>query len=490
MRLTRKATGVGLVLLGLGQPASLHSQNHGFTCLLNFASLSEDASPEDLTAATYFELIDRVGQGKVSAATLEKLFAGENLFDIPEQEGHDVGILRLQMKRFEALVRQREWYTPKVLAAVRRKISERLGRMRDAQQAVKAQEDQVDFEVPLRRLDGMTESPNGRWLLSTNRQNTTPADGRWDMNLYDLKEKKLTRIPGADFLLDRPHFTRDGKFLIFPAPGYRLFRVPFNEGQPDWSAGKYVGEKFEDGRGNYPKFGKDPNLVIAGAHQQYLFLYDVQKGTSVKIDTTKHMAEGESAYNQNSWGFVPGTNDVFLRTNLKSTYDRLRIFTLLPDGQLKLKQTVWEREHDTGLATPEEKFEQHFFFLPDGTVVNSWSKNNDPNVSFYVGKERKKVPFPYPADKFTPARVGPNDSVIVHPTKPEVALLYHNELRTKYFAVHFDFASGQVLGSYELPGKSQEISFSADGEKIIAQPWDKPLHMLHYRHRLENPGGD
>ncbi len=120
-----RITSVGLALLGLWQPAWAD-----VPCWSNFATLSESSNPEALTANSHWQLIETLGRGKVSLPTLEKLIAAENPFEIPEQDGYDLSNLRTKMKRLEGMVREKGWYTPEAVLAIRAQLNGQLDVLR------------------------------------------------------------------------------------------------------------------------------------------------------------------------------------------------------------------------------------------------------------------------------------------------------------------------------------------------------------------------
>ena len=486
MRPKSRATAALLLTLTISPPTGAMDFFNCGTQFAMFLNLNEEEAGK-LVTETYWDLMEKLGKGQVSLATLEKMAKAENPFAVPDQEKTDLGSLQARMKQFEDLVRTKGWHTADNLTALRTSILSHLEqhRLHDEGLARAAANNERDLVIPLPRPNGMTESPDGRWIVSTNRASGAKEGSNWTMNLYDARTRTVSQLPGSTLKLGQPYFSRDGKYLLFGAPGLRLFVLPFQDGTVDWAAGKLTSDPNENFQWDYLKQGKDPNLVLSGHNTQYVFLYDLKQNTSVQLDTAPFHGPNESGFGGASedLGFVPGTNDIFIRTNVDSGTDRMRVFSLLPGGKLKLKETLWERKSPPG-TDPDEKWERHTFFLPDATPVTSWSKLNEPGLTFYVGKEMKRIRMEFPADKFKPDRTSPNDGLVVHPTKPEAMLLYHNDIRSKYFVVHLDFATGKVMGSYELPGKSQSAHFSADGNHIFAEPWQKAMHFLNYRQHL------
>ncbi len=135
--------------------------------------------------------------------------------------------------------------------------------------------------------------------------------------------------------------------------------------------------------------------MIAGEWVPHLFLFDFIEKTRVPLKITEVFSDAEKSndyYGRNAFGMVPGTGDFYMRWVVKPNRERLRTFTVMTDGTLVPKDTLWARELPD-LALQPHRAERAFFFLPIGQPVTAQGLKESANFIFRVGKEEQEFAF-------------------------------------------------------------------------------------------------
>ncbi len=203
-------------------------------CLPSFANVAE-GDREVLALMTYRQLVETLGQGRVSPETFRKMAESGKLFDLPEQEGVDLLNLAKRLKEFEQMLASgnvdlevtneliRAELNRMALATVRADL-----RLKDSIAATAS----IDVSIPFTKGSiAPAYSPDGNWPIALSPN---------EVEIYDFKSKTLRKEPRQQDPSGSVQFMPDGKTVLFSI-GYSAmlsrnshrtahFLVPFENG--------------------------------------------------------------------------------------------------------------------------------------------------------------------------------------------------------------------------------------------------------------------
>ncbi len=458
-------------------------------CLTHFATLAPgDPEAEELVSKTYEELLDQLGVA-LSPETIAAMRKNEKPFEVPDQNGADLHTLQRRMKEFEELVRKKEWDTPAVRSHLLGALDRRLAALGVAseKQSVAQEATWKDFTIALPRPTDAIESPDGRYLVSTNCGPGTK--GAWTINVYDRKAGTLTEVPGATGYHSDPFFSVDGSELRFPMEKHVFRIVPFKDGVADWSKARVIGEANGVSWPRDYEHGVTPHRFVAGYHPHQLAVFDTSTNTRTKVKIDEFLETPGTnlpgAKNMRSWGVVPGTDDMFLLYSDEATKKaHVVVASLSADGVLKRKEIRGSWKYKTDKHDGRDPY--HATFTRDGKKILLWGGSSDGSLTVLDGVNAtpRTLFFDEAGERNKKLEV---QRVEVNPKTGELAVLYKHP----WTAVRKGGYSVEILdpdtlakkGAFDLPKNFSQAKFSADGETMLANDSTNEVLVINYQQK-------
>ncbi len=303
-------------------------------CALSLAFLSSSSTPPlEVIRDTYRKLWYEVGGGRAGVVDLTAVFSGQDPFTVPTAEKSELQVLRKRLGELHQMLKDKEWDTREVREAL----------LDDVKKMAAAYDEQAARLNPiLQRAGIMTQT----YAMADNRVSLSP-DGRYLMaepltegkNLRLIFQDRQTKtdhevvIPNHGHYVTNATFTPDGKrVIVMDATGPALRVFPFAEGKLDLKkeirvsaaplALRYLPalDKRGSSPGELAHFSADGNTVVVsypiGGLRYFVFDLKRRNGRALPVPG---LAEMPSVTH---WGFVPGTNQLYLSVDKRDAADR------------------------------------------------------------------------------------------------------------------------------------------------------------------------
>ncbi len=444
-------------------------------CLWGFANVAADsAEGTELVAIAYAQLLDRVGGASFTQDVLRRLVDSKKPFEIPDDAGKDLGSLKRKMQEFESMVRAKGWNTP---ATIERLLSDLEARQHGVETAAEklsvAQGRSGWRDHPIWiNPDGLLVSPDGRYLISTDKQRVgSGTQSLVRVRVYDRETKRLVN-GGAETRQAPAAFTPDGTALLFPEHEGPVVRVPFKDGKLDWTARTSFGTvRPQHPAGHQVLVGCDPNVVYAGPHTNYLYRYDLRDNSTVEIIPADYFGWKSWLLRSDErvirFGMIPGTDRLSLIV-FEGRKDRVSLHTVEVDARGKMKQIEKRGPWNAGSG---DIGEIQVNWLKNGTTAISWGGVLDGVSLTDTGQ-----PLPQPLLKHHHTVHG----VAVHPGERELAVLVeeNGDRRVETYDLH----TKEQLGRFPVGRSSTRLRFLPDGETLLLDV-DNHVRAINWRGR-------
>jgi len=375
---------------------------------------------------------------------------------------------------------------------------ERIAAMRARQrlELLRSQPD-VSFEMTGGRHAG--HSPDAGWMAGLGQRLSVGKPDSVHLFLYDVRSKKEHMLDAPARAAKDPLFSADGKFLLFPSKGDQIFKVPFNDGRPDYKVGTYVGDfvdpKISSGvgfdvlirqRGRNRIFASDDAVSWAN-------LYDVDRGARIRLKLDSLRKNGDRIQNI---GFVGETDRLwidywnsldkkrrFIEVEVDSATGELTEVRRLGDWDQK-EEIAREAHVPRKLGWTRDGREIVVYGNPDITArakkfqlqIGTTTELTDLDLTPYAPKD-------IPMLSMDALNLSHLQDFLMHPTKSEGAIHFFSG-GSGHQLIWYDFDKKKILGHVKVKGDFSEIHLSPDGEYVIAHERNGGVRVMSVSNHL------
>ncbi len=429
-------------------------------CLVQFAMTSpDDPDGVALSLATYENLFDTLG-GQANAETLRKM-AANNPFEVPDQNGTDLGTIKKHLKEFEALITRRGWNTPGVREKLVASLDSRARNTGQGKQAVdRAGKDLwSDFDVPTEFwIPAHAVSPDGNWLaiLDLPEENFSRTGALFHLTNLNTRQTKTYSYPAepAEKMNGRIAFTPDGNSVVLFTEDKRARQVPLVDHVPDWTHLKKLND--------YLMLATSPRRMGSSENQSYVYSETnnpirrthLQTHRTERADVTDEMFESGKYIARRS-GSVGTTDSAYVHLENKRVNAKLVAFDFGPDGKPLNPRTLAQWSNGLGLE------------------VVYWNKANEPITQ--LGMDFYEWPTPTkPKLLYQPSGNGRGPEPLRNYRQFEgdgsgSTIVMMLILGDKRWAEVFDLEKKRVTASFALPDHTDKIQLTPDGKRLIVK---------------------
>jgi len=456
-----------LLLLLRAAPSAAQDDWVFLGCPFSFATLNDESEALPLIVGTYQKLLGTLGSD-LSSESLAEMIRSQDPFRIPDRERAELLALRRNLERFRAMLADGEWNSTAIKNSLVGVLKTRLEGVETQRQEREAgvQETRPDLSVPLSHSNRVAISPDGRFLLTSNMPTGVKPGVAWTLNIHQADLPGNREIAGGSGYLWGPFFTAAGNHVLFTNGEGQFRKVPFREGELDWSRAEWMGESDKDiGALGEVRSGKNPKLFYAADDTRVIWKFDLTKNTRVPLAQKAFLGAGaEILY----WGVLPDSDRLYL-VSTSGPKGPVRFDVVEAGASGTIKKVGYPYQHRT-LEIPElhAGYEIRRLAIAENGKTVVIVNGHQAATAFPNGK--KPVPLVPLADVKGTTKNTVVSAVVANPRADQLAVLYQRSDQTgdRYWVELLNAQTLELVKAFDVPNVTFNIQFTPDGKSLWA----------------------